>query len=82
MAARTSYGVGTLDFSFNQIGGCQNPTFASQIYLKTSGGTTIRYIAGNCGLFNGSHPNENSTTAWCSNLAFTSKFAWCYAQDL
>jgi len=79
MAARTAYGIGLIDTNFNQINGCQNPTFSSQIYLKTTGGSTIRYKSGNCGLYY-QHAAENSTNAWCGNLAWSSKFAWCYAQ--
>ncbi len=51
MAATTSYGIGPINTTFNQIGQCQNPTFSAKIYLKTSGGSTVRSKTGNCGLY-------------------------------
>lgn len=77
MAANTAYFSAVLNHTGNQIASCQNPTFSAAIYLKTSGGTIIRRVDGNCPLFNTGHAQENSTRAWCWNKATTSKYAAC-----
>lgn len=77
MGANTAYYSAVLNHTGNWMHQCQNPTFAAAIYLKTSGGTIIRRVDGNCPLANTGHPAENSTRAWCWNKESTSKYAVC-----
>ena len=79
MAARTAYGYGLTNVTFHQISSCQNPSFLSNLYLKTTGGSTIRYWQGYCGHAM-SFPTESTVNAFCGNLAYTYKYAACYKQ--
>jgi len=76
MNARWSYGYGVVDVACNQIYSCQNPTFPAQIYLKSTGGSTLRKKVGNCSL-NYGHALEQNMVAWCSNQDWSPKYARC-----
>lgn len=77
--ARTAIVSSQKNHSANFIDQCQIPTFSAAIFLKTTGGSEIRRLNGNCPI-GYDFPTENSTTAWCLNRDTAAKYARCKHQ--